>query len=288
MNRNACDNPNLLKKSRIKLAKRALYLFTIGMLFSLYWQADIFHFYAFYILMAIPLIRLSGRTLFRLAFLPPVIFTIISFTTDWEIGWNWNTMQYSGFYTPSGFFRNLLFNGYHPIFPWFSFLLTGMSIGKSDLNNRIAVIRNCIISAAIFAGTEIATMITSIFWNGPELSYLISTRAMPPFPLFIISAGAQNIMILNLILLLTARANPGSGILSLLSETGKMVMSHYVLHLILGLIPLFLIAGKYNVGGLFILVYSAGYFILTVVLTYLWCRKFPRGPLEMLMRKLTG
>ena len=278
MNRNACDNPDLLWKNRIKLAKRALYLFAIGMLFSYYWQADIFHFYAFYILMAIPLIRLSGRTLFRLAFLPPLIFTFLSFSADWELGWNWNTMQYSGFYTPSGFFRNLFFNGYHPIFPWFSFLLTGMSMGKSDLNSRSVQILNCIISAVVFAVTETATMIASIFWNGPELSYLISTRAMPPFPLFVISAGAQNILILNLTLLLTARVKPGSGILSLLSETGKMVMSHYVQHLILGLIPLFLIAGMLKIGGLFIFVYSTGYFILTVALTFLWRRKFPHGP----------
>ncbi|MDC7126989.1 MAG: heparan-alpha-glucosaminide N-acetyltransferase domain-containing protein [Spirochaetales bacterium] len=287
MNRKAIDNPDLLKKNRIKLAKRALYLFTLGMIFSFYWQADIFHFYAFYMLIAIPLIKLSKRALFSLAVIPPIIFLIFALFGNWETGWNWETLRYSGFYTIPGFFRNLAFNGFHPIFPWFSFMLMGMSVGKSDLTNKKQQKINCMISAAVMFGCELVSGLSNIFLSSSEELYLLSTRAMPPLPLFVISAGAQNILILNLILLISAKTGSESKIMKLLSETGKMVMTHYVLHLIIGLIPLFILHQHFDFSNGFVLLYSVAYFIITVWLTSMWRKKFSHGPFEKLMRKLT-
>ena len=45
-------------------------------------------------------------------------------------------INYVDFWTIKGFLRNLFFNGYHPIFPWFSFFLIGMLIGRLDLHNK--------------------------------------------------------------------------------------------------------------------------------------------------------
>lgn len=53
-------------------------------------------------------------------------------------GWGGPTpfINYVDFWTIQGFLRNLFFNGYHPIFPWFSFFLIGMIIGRLDLHNK--------------------------------------------------------------------------------------------------------------------------------------------------------
>ncbi|MGQ4669613.1 heparan-alpha-glucosaminide N-acetyltransferase domain-containing protein [Bacillus toyonensis] len=45
-------------------------------------------------------------------------------------------INYVDFWTVNGFLRNLFFNGYHPFFPWFSFFLIGMIIGRLDLHNK--------------------------------------------------------------------------------------------------------------------------------------------------------
>lgn len=53
-------------------------------------------------------------------------------------GWGGPTpfINYVDFWTVNGFLRNLFFNGYHPFFPWFSFFLIGMIIGRLDLHNK--------------------------------------------------------------------------------------------------------------------------------------------------------
>ncbi len=288
MNRKAAADTELLVGNRRKLVKRALYLLVLGMLFSLYWQADIFHFYAFYIFISIPLIRFSGRTLFRLAFFPPLVFLLLFLLGNWEAGWNWETMQYTDFYSLPGFFRNLVFNGFHPVFPWISFLFLGMSMGKADLTNQRMQIRHGVVSAIVLVAAEGISTMTAGSLENFEWAIFLSTRAMPPMPLFVISAGAQNILILSIVLLFTGKTASGSRIMNSLSETGKMVMTHYIVHLFLGLLPLLLLQKYVQISGGFVLFYSLGYFILTIRLTAVWRKRFAHGPFEMLMRKISG
>ena len=49
---------------------------------------------------------------------------------NYEIGWNFETLEYQGFWTINGFIRNLFFNGFHPVIPWTSFMLFGYWFGK--------------------------------------------------------------------------------------------------------------------------------------------------------------
>ena len=52
---------------------------------------------------------------------------------DYETGWNWSDYSYHGFWTPTGFVRNLFFNGWHPVFPWLGFLLFGIILSRLSL-----------------------------------------------------------------------------------------------------------------------------------------------------------
>jgi len=267
-----------------KLIKRALFLFVLGMVFSLYWQADIFHFYAFYILISLPLIKLKEKTLWKIAFIPALTFVILNIFLSWESGWNWELVTYEGFYHPIGFIRNLFFNGFHPVFPWISFLIMGMAVGKSNLYLRRKQWKTVIMTLSVFITTEMLSFLLVGKFSGSEMALLFSTEAMPPFPLFVISAGAQNILLLNIVLLCISYFRNENYLSLGLRETGKMVMTHYILHLVAGLLPLYALSLHVMPDTIDIFIYSLAYFGFSIAFTILWKKKFSFGPFESLMR----
>lgn len=284
MNRSAWTDPERLSRNRKRLAGRALFLLVLGLIFSLYWQADILHFYAFYLLLSLPLLRAPTRLLYGLAALLPFLFLLLFSVLNWEQGWNWDTLEYTRFYSLRGFSRNLLFNGFHPVIPWMSFFLIGMGVGRGPLAETKGLSRKIAAAAAVVIAVELLSWFLMGRLGPGEAVYLVASRAMPPTPFFIISASAQNIFILNLVILLSRRCKA----FSRLAETGRMVMTHYILHLLIGL-PLLFVLNEMVDGGLgFVFLYSVVYFILTVGATRLWHRRWRQGPFEGLMRRLTG
>ncbi len=83
-----------------------------------------------------------------------------------------------------------------------------------------------------------------------------------------------------------------------LSDTGKMTLTNYVQHLTIGMLVFQLLSGsEYTYGYLqmgkilspaYILIFAFCYFIASMIFSVLWIKKFKRGPLEMLMRKISG
>lgn len=289
MNRKALfqNDRSELKKNRIRLAKRALFLFVLGMLFSLYWFADILHFYAFYLLIGIALLRVRVSVLKALLPLPVIIFSLWNIFFSWEKGWNFIQFSYPDFYSLEGFFRNLFFNGFHPIFPWISFFILGMILGKTELRPHKRMLRNMWIALGIFLTTELLSFGLNRAFPDEMMRSLTSTRSFPPFPLFVISASAMSVFILYEVILLIRRMPKDHFLYRGFRETGKMVMSHYVGHLFLGIMALYGMSSFMELHQWVILVFSIAYFILSIALTLLWRRKFPHGPLEMLMRKIS-
>jgi len=111
---------------RLILGKRALFLFIAGLLYYPLWPADILHYYGVWLLVAIPLLFVSNWVLLAGAGLSLLIAYVLLFTVDYEIGWDWDTLEYAGFWRPDGFVRNMFYNGFHPVFPWLGFLFLGM------------------------------------------------------------------------------------------------------------------------------------------------------------------
>ena len=115
-----------IAKNRITLLKRALFLFVVGLLYTPIWPADILDFHGIYIAIGAFLLAASERRLWTLAFTFMAVFVVLMPLFDYEQGWNWETLAYTGFWTPSGMIRHLFVNGFHPVFPWAAFLLVGM------------------------------------------------------------------------------------------------------------------------------------------------------------------
>jgi uncharacterized protein len=88
---------------------------------------------------------------------------------------------------------------------------------------------------------------------------------------------------------LVAHRSTGAPWLAPLVATGQMALTLYVAHVVIGL-------GIFEVFGLregrrtvaFSIVWSATFCVASVIFAALWRRKFLRGPLELLLRRLAA
>jgi len=123
-------DPMLLRQNRLILWKRSLLLFVIGIvLYAIGWTGDILHYYGVYMFVAAWLIAQSKK---RMMFIIGVILILsqwLQIQFNYLAGWHptYVLLEYLDFWTPVGFIRNLLFNGYHPLFPWICFFLIGVN-----------------------------------------------------------------------------------------------------------------------------------------------------------------
>ena len=82
-----------------------------------------------------------------------------------------------------------------------------------------------------------------------------------------------------------------------LQKTGQMTLSHYVIHLTVGMIIFANITNKHYTGFLedekptlpiYIFGYSIIFYTFSILFSVLWSKKFKHGPIESLMRKVSN
>jgi len=310
----------VLLGDRVLLLKRALFLLIIGYAWQLFCVGDILHYYAFYLLFGALCLGLRARWLWLLAALCPAVFAIcvrgvsiagfeLAPIVDYGAGWNWLALDYTEFWTMKGQARNLLFNGWHPLFPWLAFIFCGMALGEWGLaeatKRRIAL---AVSAAAFTAAHFISQALTSAEgasgsgWDALEQWYLQpksfwALDSLPPGPLYILSAGASAVFVIALCLELTSDSAGKKGALAkALAECGQLAFTIYVAH-ILFLYLLLDPVMEHLIDERVLTRRSTLYFSATGTLIFdmgailaatLWRSAHRRGPLEAVMRKLTG
>lgn len=124
-----------LQSTRIKIAKRPLFLFIVGFSYIVIWPADILHFYGIYIPVILILLSSKEKTILISAITLILLYPLLFAFFNYEKAWNFTTLEYLDFWTFNGFVRNLFFNGFHPVIPWASFMIFGYWFGKQDLQS---------------------------------------------------------------------------------------------------------------------------------------------------------
>ena len=152
-----------LKIVRGRILKRALFLFIVGISYIAIWPADILHFYGIYMAITILLLTSKERTLIATAITLIVAFPVLMTFWNYETGWDFNTLDYQGFWTLKGFMRNLFFNGFHPVIPWTAFMLFGYWFGKQDLHNDKFIKKTFWISSIIFVSIQALSYLSISF-----------------------------------------------------------------------------------------------------------------------------
>ena len=292
------NNYSVTEKTKLRniILKRAAFLFMAGLLLNIIWPADILHFYGCYMFFVAFIIFINRSCFLWLATLSVLIFHILVFIIPYETGWHLEKFQYKDFYTVNGFIRNTFYNGWNSIFPWIAYFLTGMYLGRLNWA-EIKVQRKM-----FFTGLFLYLLITIIqaasqyFSISEEAKLFINADYLPPFLPFILSTSGFGLMLISGFMYLGNNIKE-SQFAKNLTATGQMTLTHYVSHVTIGMIVFSILTGK-NLSEdmmllpptkpIFVLLFSVAYFVLSYYVSKLWVKKYRNGPLETLMRKISG
>lgn len=288
-------SPEEKKKLRSTVLKRATFLFVSGMLLFLWWPADILHFYAIYMEVAALVLFVPSRYYLWLAAAAVVVFHALILAIPFETGWNFSTYAYADFWTVSGFLRNTFYNGWNAAFPWLAFFFVGMWLGRLDWKD--AALKRTLFwyAIAVFVLVEAVQLLAVADVFPAAVNEYLAADYLPPFLPFQLSTISFGILVLLVCFWLGERFVHQRW-LQVLSATGQMTLTHYVSHTTLGMVVFAiltnvstddLLARNVEVAPIWILLFSIGYFTLSVALSAWWSSRFKNGPLEALMRWVT-
>lgn len=269
--------------------KRAAFLLVVGLANMLVFDADIIHYYAFYFLFGALLLPLGSRTLAAAILALNIAFVVMVLGLDYEAGWDFSNFSYEGFWTPVGFVRNLFFNGWHPVIPWLGFLLFGLILSRLNLAARGVQLGLIALGLLAYMGAQwVSAALTSEFAaNNAALAELLTTKPLPPMPLYSLAGMGFAAVVIGLCLA-GAGTLRRSGILAAVAPAGRQTLTLYIAHILIGmgaLEELGLLGGQSLNAALLA---SAAFCAAATLYAYLWSKRFKRGPVEALMRRVAG
>ncbi len=289
--RSSADD-TLMRFSRRKIRKRALFLFGVGFLHSLIWDPDILHFFAVYMLIASFFLSTSNLMFMLAAMISTLIFPLLYIFLDYSTGWDFATLTYMDLWSLTGTVRHIFFNGFHAVFPWMAFFFIGMWLGRGvlfDPAKRILILTGAL---TIMVAVEITSAVAEYFFLGTRASDIeafsdfFSSEILPPMPLYILTAGASAIVVIVLSLSIYERLNQKISLRPLVT-IGRMSLSIYLAHTLIGLMVLAAVGRLEHQTMLFAVGYSLFFIALLIVFAGIWRLKWRHGPIEALMRRLT-
>lgn len=269
--------------------KRAAFLLVIGLLNSFIFDADILHYYAFYFLFGVLLLSASSPWLVTIVAALNVVFVAMVLAFNYDTGWNWADYTYADFWTPTGFLRNLFFNGWHPVIPWLGFFLFGIVLSRTELSRSSTQHRLILFGVAAFVVAEVlGTYMTDVLSAiHPELGVFATTEPVPPMPFYMLAAAGVGTTIVGLCLRFSDWFE-ASGILRVVATAGRQTLTLYIAHILIGMGTLEAL-GMLGGQSLSTSVTAALLFCtIAVVYALVWSRYFKRGPIEAAMRKIAG
>jgi len=286
---------------RFILCKRALFLVVLGYGWVEIWPADILHFYGFYFLFAAAFVSLPGIWLWVFTGTSVAGFTMLYLVVGFWDDWNLETLEYRNFWGPWQLVKNLVFNGFHPLLPWLGFLFAGMWLGRQDLVNR-RTSRRVLVTSALVAVCSylLAWFLAGALEKEPgdgrldefvtALQQLAKAESLPPAPLYVLSAGGVAFSVVALCFLV-CRSLHAKKILHPLACAGRMALTLYIAHVF---ISFFIVGDQLEEGKLGSMkltesaVWVVAVWVISILVAVGWLRFFRRGPLESMMRFLTG
>lgn len=285
---------DLIRKNKKNIWKRSAFLFLLGMvLYAVGWTGDILHYYGVFMFIASFLIAASTKIIIIICSLFGLTAQIMLVTCNYLNGWDLNKpfIEYTDFWTVEGYLRNLLFNGYHPIFPWICFFLIGMIIGRLDLTNKIIIKKIGIISLVLLIFSEFISRIllqTSLrLLDVESATFLFQTGPIPPNLFYLISNTSSAVLVIAISIYVT-RNFSGNWLINAFVKTGQLTLTHYVSHVFVGIGILVLLKRSVNQTLGFSLIFSNLFFVGSILFSIIWRKKFKRGPIELIMRKLVN
>lgn len=284
------------RKFNSVILKRSWFLFGIGLLLYNWWPGDILHFYGAYMHIAAFLLFVPRKYLLLGAAIAIIGYHVLLFVIPVWTSWDVNTFKYEDFWTVKGFLRNTLYNGWNSVFPWIAYFLLGMWLGRINWQ-QTGTKRNIFLVALFFFVLFEAFRKYALYrqFRREILDYIMYDYFPPYLPFMIITASFALMVITTCIWLGEKYAK--SKIIQWMATMGRLTLTNYVFHLTIGVLIFQALTGKKYNGLLqtgppaspaYILLFSLTFFVICMALSVLWNKRFEKGPLETLMRKIAA
>ena len=284
------------KRYKSIVLKRSWFLLAIGLALYSWWPGDILHFYGGYMHIAAFLLFVPKRYYLIAATAAIAIYHALLFFIPVETGWDLTSFNYTDFWTVKGFLRNTLYNGWNSLFPWIAYFLLGMWLGRLNWQNTMVTKRVFITGAICFLLFEgLRYFAAGGMFNDAATAYIMS-EYFPPYLPFMAITISFALMVISICIYIGYKF-PSNKLLASLSKTGRMTLTHYVMHITMGMVIFAILFDRYYTGYLpgsapvppiQILGFATAFFALSVGFSTIWLRYFKNGPLETLMRKISG
>ncbi|MFM9589530.1 DUF418 domain-containing protein [Streptomyces scabiei] len=307
------------RQARARIAIRAVILLALGTVLAMeYGGVIILGFYGVYFLLALPLVRLSARTLAIIAaacalVTPQLAFALNALLTP-SVQESINTYDPLRRLSEVGVL-DLLLTGFYPALTWMSFVLAGMALGRLDLSSttvhkRLAALGASLTAAAygmslLLAGSgALRSMAEDGSSSGGSGSMPLDSASMP--------SGGGSFPDAPASMLLTAGPHSGTTFdiigsvgIALLVVVGATVLMDRLPRLrrpatpviAVGTMSLTAYVGHFLAQSAFSTPAGTGtqqswlpvltYILGAIVFAALWSRFFRRGPLEYLLNAAT-
>jgi uncharacterized membrane protein YeiB len=190
---------------------------------------------------------------------------------------------------------HLFIAGYYPVFPWLAFVLLGIYLGRMNWLDRAVRRRMMAVGIAVLCLSETAALALKYLYRAhtfvtdiPMISYFFKAYPFPPTAVYLLSAGATAVLVLNLCVMFTVTPHPRNWLNPVLA-VGRMALSVYVMHIILGYAILWATSRLESANSLgFACLVAAGLAAAVLFLSHTWLMHFRHGPLEWLMRWISS
>jgi uncharacterized protein len=289
---------SLAEKAGLKkiISRRSWFLFVIGLLLYIWWPADILHYYGGYMHLAILILFVPKKYYLWAAALAIVIFHVLFAIIPYETGWDFKTLSYTDFWTIGGFLRNTLYNGWNAIFPWVAYFFVGMWLGRLDWSTYKMQRKTFLIGLALLLSINSLQFYAHHTALNKDLFMYITADYIPPFLPFMLSTFGFGLMLISTFMYIGGKCSDNK-YARLFAATGQMTLTHYISHLTIGMLIFAALTGKSYTGHLsekaathplYILLFAVSYFVISCLFSNLWSKKFKNGPIETLMRKISG
>lgn len=286
------NNRAEIQHARIVLLRRGTVLYILGHFVQWIWPGTILFYYGAYFIIAAAVFAWSSRHLIYLCVASIVVAACLSWWRASQLLDGNNTRWLSPSPdTP----RNLLIRTFvdytHPVFPWIAFFFAGIVLGRYI--HRIDEIRLLLMFAAILltVSTHAANFVFAPRYLGSDhdflLAKLLSTQPLDRGMLFSLGTLATAVVALCLVSLVVERALH-LALTQLLARVGRMTLSVYLLHVIFFNLLVHQLHWVGATGLDTALVLSLSFYVIALVLSNEWNKRFRLGPAERAYRIFGG
>ena len=285
-------------EARWRLARRGLFLSTLGYGIEWVWAGTILPYYGAYFVVASIIAIWSARKLIALA----VISTFGAAIIEWwrlEQSFDGNLTTWLSPSTPStprDLMIRLFIDYTHPLFPWLAFFITGILLGRKyhdivRIRSKLLIIALGTAALSYITNAIVNSLVRDDADNGVRSAlvwrHLVSTRPFDRSVLYVLASLGVVVTVFLIITILCERFKGSFGV-RIAQTTGQLTLTIYLAHIFIYNFVVNQVGLVQPTGLDTAMTMSIVVFVVAVIWANWWSPLFGRGPAERLYRRFGG